>query len=50
MKKTLLALTLLFALSACGGVRGKIGGQKVCMNDYFLGAISFSEIVSPCNK
>lgn len=38
------------ALSACTGARGTIGGQKVCTNDYLLGVLSISEIVSPCGK
>ena len=29
---------------------GTIGGQKVCTNDYLLGVLSLSEIVSPCSK
>ena len=44
----LLALTL--ALTACMGTRGKVGGQRVCENDYFLGVISISELFSPCGK
>ena len=44
----LLALTL--ALTACMGTRGRVGGQKVCENDYFLGVISISELFSPCGK
>ena len=44
----LLALTL--TLTACMGTRGKVGGQKVCENDYFLGVISISELFSPCGK
>jgi len=48
--KKLAILTAIVALSACSGVRGRIGGQKVCTNDYLLGIISISEIVSPCNK
>ncbi|MBD5398329.1 hypothetical protein HDR60_02385 [bacterium] len=50
MKKLVTIALALFALSACTGTRGKIGGQKVCTNDYFLGVLSFSEMVSPCNK
>lgn len=50
MKKLLVATALLLTLSACTGTRGKIGGQKVCTNDYLLGVISISEIISPCNK
>lgn len=37
-------------LSACTGTRGKIGNQRVCTNDYLLGIISISEMVSPCGK
>ena len=46
--KKLAILAAVVALSACSGTRGKIGGQKVCTNDYFLGVISISELVSPC--
>lgn len=48
--KKLAILAVLFALSACAGTRGTIGGQKVCTNDYLLGVLSLSEIVSPCSK
>ena len=44
----LLALTL--ALTACMGTRGKVGNQRVCENDYFLGVISISELFSPCGQ
>ena len=44
----LLALTL--ALTACMGTRGKVGSQKVCENEYLLGVISISELISPCGK
>lgn len=37
-------------LAACTGTRGKVGGQKVCTNDYLLGVLSISEWVSPCGK
>lgn len=52
MKKLLIlgACVSIFALSACSGTRGKIGNEKVCTNDYLLGVISISELVSPCNK
>ena len=50
MKKLVLAVLTVAALSACTGSRGTIGGQKVCTNDYLLGIISISEIVSPCNR
>ncbi|MBO4294070.1 MAG: hypothetical protein J5896_01330 [Alphaproteobacteria bacterium] len=50
-KLVILAVCLsVFALSACTGARGTIGGQKVCTNDYLLGVLSISELVSPCNK
>ena len=48
--KKLAILAVLFALSACTGTRGTIGGPKVCTNDYLLGVLSLSEIVSPCSK
>lgn len=48
--KKLAILAVLFALTACTGSRGVVGGQKVCINDYLLGVISLSEIVSPCGK
>lgn len=46
--KKLALIAMLFALSACTGSRGRIGGQKVCTNDYLLGVISISELISPC--
>jgi hypothetical protein len=49
MKKLAIAAMLL-TLAACTGTRGTIGGQKVCTNDYLLGVLSISEIVSPCSK
>jgi len=48
--KKLAIVAVLFALAACTGTRGTIGNQKVCTNDYLLGVISLSEIVSPCGK
>ena len=48
--KKLALVAMLFALSACTGSRGTIGGQKVCTNDYLLGIISLSELVAPCSK
>jgi len=51
--RKLLMLAVCFsvlALSACTGTRGTIGGQRVCTNDYLLGIISISEMVSPCGK
>lgn len=53
MKKTALIAALLMiatTLSACTGSRGVIGNQEVCTNDYLLGVISISELVSPCSK
>ena len=50
MKTFLLTIVLLLTLSACTGSRGVIGHQRVCTNDYLLGVISISEIVSPCNR
>ncbi len=50
MKKLLVAVVLLMAVSACTGTRGKIGNQRVCTNDYLLGVISISELFSPCGK
>lgn len=46
MKKLALVVVLL-ALSACTGTRGTIGSQRVCTNDYLLGVISLSELVTP---
>ncbi len=46
--KKLAILAAVVTLSACSGYRGKIGGQKVCTNEYLLGVISISELVSPC--
>ena len=37
----------LLALSACMGVRGYHGSQRVCENQSFLG-ISIIEVLSPC--
>ncbi len=48
--KKLTLIALLFTLAACTGTRGKIGSQKVCTNDYLLGVISISELISPCGK
>lgn len=48
--KKLAILAVLFALTACTGSRGHIGGQKVCTNDYLLGVLSLSELFSPCGK
>lgn len=39
--------TALLSLSACMGVRGYHGNQKVCENDTFLG-ISIIEVFAPC--
>ncbi|HIF95065.1 MAG TPA: DUF4223 domain-containing protein [Myxococcales bacterium] len=48
--KILTVVAVLFAVSACAGTRGMIGNEKVCTNDYLLGVISISEMVSPCSK
>lgn len=50
MKKVALLLVACALMAACSGTRGKIGNQKVCTNDYLLGVISISELVSPCGK
>ncbi len=53
MKKMLMVAALVLAvstLSGCMGERGRIGGQKVCTNQYLFGVLSLSEIVSPCGK
>jgi len=42
-------LATLVAVSACAGTRGTIGNQEVCTNDYLLGVVSISEMVSPCS-
>ena len=50
MKKVIMmaaAVAAMLALSACMGVRGYHGSQRVCENEAFLG-ISIIEIVSPC--
>ena len=50
MKRTLKLLVVagaLLSLSACMGVRGYQGSQKVCENETFLG-ISLIEVFSPC--
>lgn len=45
--KLSVALAGMLALSACWGVRGYHGNQKVCENQSFLG-ISIIEVLSPC--
>ena len=45
--KLAIVAAALLSLSACMGVRGYHGNQKVCENQAFLG-ISIIEIVSPC--
>jgi len=50
MKKLFVVAILALALSGCMGERGRIGGQKVCTNQYLLGVLSISEIVDPCGK
>ena len=50
MKKVIMmavAAAAMLSLSACMGVRGYHGNQRVCENQAFLG-ISIIEIVSPC--
>ena len=42
-------LATLVAVSACAGMRGTIGNQEVCTNEYFLGVVSLAEMVSPCS-
>jgi hypothetical protein len=48
--KALAVIAALFAVSACAGMRGTIGDQEVCMNEYLLGVVSLAELVSPCSK
>ena len=43
----LAVLAASLALTACMGVRGYHGNQRVCENEAFLG-ISIIEVVSPC--
>ncbi len=53
MKKLLMVAALVVAvstLSGCMGERGRIGGQKVCTNQYLFGVLSVSELFSPCGK
>ncbi len=50
MKKVILLAFACALFVACSGTRGTIGGQKVCTNDYLLGVISISELISPCSK
>lgn len=50
MKKALKMLVVagaLLSLSACMGIRGYHGSQRVCENQSFLG-ISIIEVLSPC--
>ena len=50
MKKLLIvavAAMAMASLSACMGVRGYHGSQRVCENESFLG-ISIIEVLSPC--
>ena len=49
MFKLLIVAATLLSLSACMGIRGHHGGQKVCENQTFLG-ISIIEVFSPCGK
>lgn len=46
--KLAIVAAALLSLSACMGVRGYHGNQKVCENKAFLG-ISIIDIVSPCH-
>lgn len=48
--KKIAIVSLLLLIAACSGTRGKIGGNKVCTNEYLLGVISISEMVDPCGK
>lgn len=50
MKKTICMLVSVLLLAGCTGTRGYVGNQEVCENDYLLGVISISEMVSPCKK
>lgn len=50
MKKVIVVIGVSLFLAACSGTRGHIGSQKVCTNDYLLGVLSISELVSPCGK
>lgn len=50
MKKVIimaLAVAAMLSLSACMGIRGYHGSQRVCENQSFLG-ISIIEVLSPC--
>ncbi len=52
MKKVImmaLAVAAMLSLSACMGVRGYEGNQRVCKNETFLG-ISIIEVLSPCRR
>lgn len=50
MKKIVFCLASMMFLVGCTGTRGYVGNQEVCENDYLLGVISITEIVSPCNE
>ena len=41
-------IALLGMLTGCAGTRGMIGNEKVCTNDYLLGVVSITEMISPC--
>lgn len=45
--KLAFVVAALLGLSACMGIRGYHGSQKVCENQSFLG-ISIIEVLSPC--
>ena len=52
MKKMLVmavAVLALASLTACMGIRGREGNNRICENEYFLG-ISLIEVVSPCGR
>ena len=52
MKKLLivaLVTATMLSLSACMGVRGRHGNQRICENETLLG-ISIIEVLSPCGK
>lgn len=50
MKKVVFLITSIIVLAGCTGTRGHVGNQEVCENDYLLGVISITEMVSPCKK
>lgn len=50
MKKIVFMIASVMLLAGCTGTRGYVGNQEVCENDYLLGVVSISEMVSPCKK